>query len=157
MQGLTGRGAHRPVDTTTSQSQRTQGEAGFPGHFVLFFLVCFACNPAVSSASFPMPHRKLVQIGKAAPLPTVAKYFADLSARQGEDIRLLKERALAHEQEQAHKKSVREESWRLHPVVATRRRKKAAGKKRASTKRSATTAKAKRARGRTRAARNKKI
>lgn len=40
-----------------------------------------------------MPPRKLVQIGKPAPLPTVAEYFRDLALRQGEDIRRLKQRA----------------------------------------------------------------
>ncbi len=77
-----------------------------------------------------MPHRRLVQIGKQTPspptesLPTVAEYFRDLSQRQGEDIRLLKERAQAfadlrasRKAEAARRQSIREESWRLHPVV----------------------------------------
>ena len=93
-----------------------------------------------------MPHRKLVQIGRTTapvPLPTVAQYFKDLAARQGEDIRLLKERAA--EREAARRpKSVREDSWRLHPVVpdgAARKksdRNPAAKKRSASRKRSAT-------------------
>ncbi len=77
-----------------------------------------------------MPHRKLVQIGSevpppAEPLPTVAEYFRDLAQKQGEDIRLLKERAQAFSDLRASRKagsarpkSIREESWRLHPVVA---------------------------------------
>jgi hypothetical protein len=88
-----------------------------------------------------MPRRKLVQIGKPAPLPTVAEYFRDLSQRQGEDIRLLKERAsilsdprAARRTQRAAAKSVREESWRLHPVVPARK----AAKKRSATKKRTT-------------------
>jgi hypothetical protein len=75
-----------------------------------------------------MPHRKLVQIGqdpKPPKLPTLSEYFRDLVQRQGEDIRLLKERAQALADARAErraatsKKSIREESWRLHPVRAT--------------------------------------
>jgi hypothetical protein len=97
-----------------------------------------------------MPARKLVQIGKPAPLPTVAEYFRDLSQRQGEDIRLLKERAsilsdprAVRRSQRAASKSVREESWRLHPVVPASKppqkrsatKKRTAAKKRDSTKR----------------------
>jgi hypothetical protein len=98
-------------------------------------------------ASFPMPHRRLVQIGQPAKppaptekLPTIAEYFRDLAAKQGEDIRMLKERMAAlvesrPKRKRPSRKSVREESWRLHPVVNTKKR--AAPKKRkASTKRS---------------------
>src|SRR6185312_16482147 len=89
-----------------------------------------------------MPHRKLVQIGQKPKLPaddklpTVFDYFRDLVKRQGEDIRLLKERALALAEEDAkriaaaRKKSIREESWRLHPVVAATDKKRPAAKKR---------------------------
>ena len=93
-----------------------------------------------------MPHRRLVQIGgkPAAPppesLPTVAQYFSELATRQGEDIRLLKERAQAfadlrasRKADAAHRKSVREESWRLHPVVKVSNTKKSS--KRAAKKR----------------------
>jgi len=90
-----------------------------------------------------MPHRKLVQIGKAAEpaaLPTVSQYFADLAKRQAEDIRLLKERAQelsdARAARRAKLKSVREESWRLHPVIPSaiekRTSRKRATKKNAS-------------------------
>lgn len=77
-----------------------------------------------------MPHRRLVQIASQKPapppepLPTVADYFRDLAMRQGEDIRLLKERAqtladlrASRKSGATRRKSVREESWRLHPVV----------------------------------------
>ena len=76
-----------------------------------------------------MPHRRLVQIGARPPapatdsLPTVAQYFKELADRQGEDIRLLKERAQvlaglhASRKAKTHHRSIREESWRLHPVV----------------------------------------
>ncbi len=97
-----------------------------------------------------MPHRKLVQIGsQAAPpapesLPTVAEYFRELSQRQGEDIRLLKERAQAfadlrasRKAEAARRKSIREESWRLHPVIVKEppaQKKRAPAKKRSKSK-----------------------
>jgi hypothetical protein len=84
---------------------------------------------------FRMPHRRLVQIGKpaplsTAPLPTVAEYFRDLAQRQGEDIRLLKEHAAEREAERrTRRKSVREEGWRLHPVVVKTAKKKPSPKR----------------------------
>lgn len=89
-----------------------------------------------------MPHRRLVQIGKTAKpplpaenLPTIAEYFRNLAVKQGEDIRMLKERAAAESEARARRKrsvkKVREESWRLHPVVA----KKSKPKKRSPKKR----------------------
>jgi hypothetical protein len=101
-----------------------------------------------------MPHRKLVQIGKpAAPpsLPTVAQYFSDLSKRQAEDIRLLKQRAQdfadARSARQTKEKSVREDSWRLHPLVPTDNADRAAtnSKKKSAKKTSAPRATKKRA------------
>jgi hypothetical protein len=97
-----------------------------------------------------MPHRRLVQIGKPAPpppppttpLPTVAQYFRDLSQRQGEDIRLLKERAEERIAVRRSRKSIREESWRLHPVIvrtAKKKAKPAAKAKRSTSKKRATT------------------
>ena len=79
-----------------------------------------------------MPHRRLVQIGKLAPLPlaaelpTIGQYFRDLALRQGEDIRLLKARAEEEIEKRVQPraqgaKSVREEAWRLHPHVAKKR------------------------------------
>jgi len=87
-----------------------------------------------------MPNRKLLQIGQKPELPTVAQYFLDLSTRQGEDIRLLKQRAQTRTVSSARSKSVREESWRLHPIVSTAkspaaRKRSAPGKHSASTKR----------------------
>ena len=90
-----------------------------------------------------MPHRKLVQIGKNVKsplptqnLPTIAEYFRNLAIQQGEDIRMLKERAAAEPEAKAQRKrsrkKVREESWRLHPVVA----KKSKPKKRSPKKQS---------------------
>lgn len=86
-----------------------------------------------------MPHRKLVQIGKPAeppPLPTIAQYFADLARRQAEDIRLLKQRAQelvdARAARRAKSKSIREESWRLHPVIPAPAEKRATTAKKTS-------------------------
>lgn len=86
-----------------------------------------------------MPARKLVQIGQTPPLPTVAEYFRDLALRQGEDIRVLKQRASEQSErrtQRASRKSVREEGWRLHPVVPASKpaKKRTAAKKRGSTK-----------------------
>ena len=94
-----------------------------------------------------MPHRRLVQIGqKPQPkppenLPTVADYFRDLAQRQGEDIKLLKQRAQALLDEKAArrstaatKRSVREESWRLHPMVPKAAKKRKTARKRVAAK-----------------------
>ena len=90
-----------------------------------------------------MPHRRLVQIGKPAKpplppkdIPTISEYFRNLATKQGEDIRMLKERMTAESEAQSPRKrsdkKVREESWRLHPVVA----KKSKARKRTPKKKS---------------------
>jgi len=89
-----------------------------------------------------------VQIGQspkppASPekLPTIAEYFRNLAAKQGEDIRMLKERMTAETEAKARRKrsrkKVREESWRLHPVVPKKRtaKKRAAPKKKSRRRR----------------------
>ena len=76
-----------------------------------------------------MPHRKFVQIGEAAKLPTVAEFFMAMARRQGEDIQRLKAEAAARtglkpkhplavdgasSRKKAATKKASPDAWRLH-------------------------------------------
>jgi hypothetical protein len=76
-----------------------------------------------------MPHRKFVQIGEAAKLPTVGEFFMAMARRQGEDIQRLKAEAAARTglkpqhppaidgvsgRQKAARKKPSPDAWRLH-------------------------------------------
>ncbi len=70
--------------------------------------------------------KKLIQIGEAPQLPTVAEYFREMAAQQGEDIQRLKaeaeartglkpKRSAKNPRRKSARKPLTPEPWQLHP------------------------------------------